>query len=122
MQNPRGHTPMMGLLERHSLIAILIAVLLEELGIPMPIPTDLLIVFAGVRVAGTTNAFVIWLLLLNVASAAGASGLYLIVRRGGRPLIQRYGRFVHLGARQGDCAARALGGRSWCELTACGAL
>jgi len=104
---------MMGLIERHSLIAILIAVLLEELGIPMPIPTDLLIVFAGVRVAGSTNAFVTWFLLLNLASAAGASGLYLIVRRGGRPLIERYGRYVHLGPQQVDRAERLLGRGGW---------
>ena len=58
---------MIGLLDKHSLIAILIAVLLEELGLPMPIPTDLLIVFAGVKVAGAAGAFVRWFLLLNVA-------------------------------------------------------
>jgi membrane protein DedA with SNARE-associated domain len=104
---------MMGLLERHSLIAILIAVLLEELGIPMPIPTDLLIVFAGVRVARSTNAFMLWFLLLNIASAVGASGLYLIVRRGGRPLIERYGRYVHLGPQQVDRAERLLGRGGW---------
>ena len=39
---------MLGLVTRHSLIAICLAVFLEELGIPMPIPTDILIVFAGV--------------------------------------------------------------------------
>ena len=104
---------MMGLLQRHSLIAILIAVLLEELGIPMPIPTDLLIVFAGVRVAGSTNAIALWFLLLNIASAVGASGLYLIVRRGGRPLIERYGRYVHLGPGQVDRAERLLGRGGW---------
>jgi membrane protein DedA with SNARE-associated domain len=106
---------MMGLLERHSLIAILIAVLLEELGIPMPIPTDLLIVFAGVRIALSPNAFAIWywFLLLNLASALGASGLYLIVRRGGRPLIERYGRYVHLGPKQVDRAERLLGRGGW---------
>ena len=104
---------MIGLLERHSLIAILIAVLLEELGIPMPIPTDLLIVFAGVRVAGSINAFAIWFVLLNIASAAGASGLYLIVRRGGRPLIERYGRYVHLGPKQVERAERMLGRGGW---------
>src|SRR5829696_4511430 len=104
---------MMGLLERHSLIAILIAVLLEELGIPMPIPTDLLIVFAGVHVARSTNAFALWFLLLNIASAIGASGLYLIVRRGGRPLIERYGRYVHLGPQQVDRAERLLGRGGW---------
>jgi membrane protein DedA with SNARE-associated domain len=104
---------MMGLLEKHSLIAILIAVLLEELGIPMPIPTDLLIVFAGVRVAGSTNAFALWFVLLNIASAVGASGLYLIVRRGGRPLIERYGRYVHMGPQQVDRAERLLGRGGW---------
>ena len=104
---------MMGLLERHSLIAILIAVLLEELGIPMPIPTDLLIVFAGVQVSGSPKAFVLWFLLLNIASAIGASGLYLIVRRGGRPLIERYGRYVHLGPQQVDRAERLLGRGGW---------
>jgi membrane protein DedA with SNARE-associated domain len=104
---------MLELLERHSLIAILIAVLLEELGIPMPIPTDLLIVFAGVRVAGSTNAFVLWFLLLNVASAIGASGLYLIIRRGGQPLIERYGRYVHLGPQQVARAERLLGRGGW---------
>jgi membrane protein DedA with SNARE-associated domain len=104
---------MIGLLDRHSLIAILIAVFLEELGLPMPIPTDLLIVFAGVKVAGAVSAFVRWFLLLNVASAGGASGLYLIVRRGGRPLIERYGRYVHLGPRQIERAERLLGRGGW---------
>jgi membrane protein DedA with SNARE-associated domain len=104
---------MIGLLDRHSLIAILIAVFLEELGLPMPIPTDLLIVFAGVKVAGAAGAFVRWFLLLNIASVAGASGLYLIVRRGGRPLIERYGRYVHLGPQQIERAERLLGRGGW---------
>jgi membrane protein DedA with SNARE-associated domain len=104
---------MMGLLDQHSLIAILIAVFLEELGLPMPIPTDLLIVFAGVKVAGAVGAFVRWFVLLNIASVAGASGLYLIVRRGGRPLIERYGRYVHLGPRQIERAERLLGRGGW---------
>src|SRR4029453_3084650 len=104
---------MMGLLDKHSLIAILIAVFLEELGIPMPIPTDLLIVFAGVKVAGSLEAFMRWFLLLNVASALGASGLYWIIRRGGRPLIERYGRYVHMGPQQVERAERLLGRGGW---------
>ena len=39
---------MLGLLAKHAFTAIFLAVLIEELGIPMPIPTDLLIIFAGV--------------------------------------------------------------------------
>jgi membrane protein DedA with SNARE-associated domain len=104
---------MMELLDKHSLIAILIAVLLEELGIPMPIPTDLLIVFAGVKVAGDPNAFVRWFFLLSVASAIGASGLYWIIRRGGRPLIERYGRYIHMGPREIARAELMLGRGGW---------
>jgi len=41
---------MFGLLSRHSFTAIWLAVLIEEIGIPMPIPSDLLIVFAGAAI------------------------------------------------------------------------
>src|SRR5215212_3487292 len=91
---------MLGLLDKHSYIAIVLAVALEELGIPMPIPTDLLIVFAGVRAMGSLTKLGIWFVLLNTASSIGASGLYAIVRRGGRPLVARFGRYVHLGPEQ----------------------
>lgn len=87
---------MLGLLARHSYIAICIAVIIEELGIPMPIPTDILIVTAGAT-GGTWERFLIWFIVLSLASATGASGLYTAIRRGGRPLVDRFGRYVHLG-------------------------
>ena len=45
-----GACTMFGLLSRHSFTAIWLAVLIEEIGIPMPIPSDLLIVFAGAAI------------------------------------------------------------------------
>lgn len=107
---------MLSLLDKHSYIAILIAVLLEELGIPMPIPTDLLIVFAGVKGAGSYTNLGIWFVLLNIASAVGASGLYAVVRRGGRPLVTRFGRYVHLGPQQLDRAERLLARGGWTSI------
>lgn len=88
---------MWGLIARHTAIAICLAVVLEELGLPMPIPTDLLIVTAGATGSRTWTSFAWWFVVLSLASATGASGLYAIVRRGGRPLIERFGRYVHLG-------------------------
>jgi hypothetical protein len=38
---------MLGSLARHSFVAILLVVVIEELGLPSPIPTDVMIVFAG---------------------------------------------------------------------------
>lgn len=91
---------MLGLLDRHRVLAILLAVLLEELGIPMPIPTDLLIVFAGIGRANSLFQLLLIFIGLTIVSTIGASGLYAIVRRGGRPLVDRFGRYVHLGPAQ----------------------
>jgi membrane protein DedA with SNARE-associated domain len=107
---------MLGLLDKHSYIAIVLAVALEELGIPMPIPTDLLIIFAGVRAGGSLPQLAIWFGLLNIASALGASGLYAIVRRGGRPLVHRFGRYVHLGPRQLTRAENILRRGGWASI------
>jgi membrane protein DedA with SNARE-associated domain len=104
---------MLALLDRHSFIAMCLAVLLEELGVPMPIPTDLLIIFAGVKATLSLQGLGLWFLALNIASALGASGLYAVVRRGGRPLVARYGRYGHMGPEQLARAERTLARTGW---------
>jgi len=91
---------MLGILSRHSFSAIWLAVLIEELGIPMPIPSDLLIVFAGVAAGHSAARLGLSFVGIALASALGSSGLYLIVQRGGCPLIERFGRYIHLGSAQ----------------------
>jgi membrane protein DedA with SNARE-associated domain len=81
---------------RYGFVAICGAIVLEELAIPMPIPTDVLIVTAGTT-GGGIERFILWFVLISFASATGATGLYAILRRGGRPLVDRFGRYVHLG-------------------------
>ena len=93
-------TIMLGSLAQHSFVAVLLAIVVEELGIPMPIPTDVLIVFVGTGASGSVPELGLFLVMLTVASSIGASGLYAIVRRGGRTLVERYGRYVHLGPKQ----------------------
>ena len=85
---------------KHSFVAILLAVVIEELGLPSPIPTDLMIVFAGTTAGGSVPLLALFFVALALASAVGGSGLYAIVRRGGRPLVDRFGRYVHLGPEQ----------------------
>jgi membrane protein DedA with SNARE-associated domain len=84
------------LLEQHAEIALFIVLLLEESGIPLPLPGDLVMVFAGVRVAQGRSHFLISFLLMESATLIGASLLYLLARRGGRPMLYRYGKFLHL--------------------------
>jgi membrane protein DedA with SNARE-associated domain len=91
---------MFGLLSRHSFSAILLAVLIEEIGIPMPIPTDLLIIFAGAAAAHSAARLGLSFVGIALASALGSSGLYLVIQRGGCPLVERFGRYIHLGPKQ----------------------
>ena len=88
---------MLSTLARYSFLAILLAVAIEELGLPSPIPTDVLIVFAGTEAGRSVSQLALFFVALTLASAIGGSGLYLIVCRGGRPLVDRFGRYVYLG-------------------------
>src|SRR5918912_2280291 len=125
---------MLGSLARHSFVAILLAILVEELGIPMPIPTDVLIVLTGTQAGWSVPQLGLSFVMIALASTIGASCLYTIIRRGGRPLVERYGRYVHMGPKQlarseallarGGWKAIALGratpGLRYATVVACG--
>lgn len=100
-------------LARHSFGAILLAVVIEELGLPLPIPTDVMIVFAGATAGRNPPQLLALFVALSLASAVGGSGLYVVVRRGGRPLVERFGRYVHLGPERLDRAEALLARGGW---------
>ena len=127
---------MLGSLARHSFGAILLAVIIEELGLPLPIPTDFMIIFAGTMADHSLPRLGMFYVALALASAIGASGLYAVVRRGGRPLVDRFGHYVHLGPEQlskaevllsrsgwgGIAVGRATPGLRYATVIACGLL
>src|SRR5919112_3476081 len=78
-------------LVKHSFVAILLAVVIEELGLPSPIPTDVMIVFSGTTAGGSVPLLALYFVALTLASAVGGSGLYAIVRRGGRAPVDPFG-------------------------------
>jgi membrane protein DedA with SNARE-associated domain len=83
------------LLNRHGYVALFIALTLEEMGIPMPIPTDVLIIITGYLMRSGVFDPLTAFAIMQVAANIGACVLYWVMRRGGRPLIERYGRYVH---------------------------
>ena len=84
------------LLAAHPLILIATLIFIEELGVPSPIPGDLMMLLAGVEVAQHREHLWVVLLVMEFATVAGASGLFGFGRRVGRPFVARYGRFIHL--------------------------
>jgi membrane protein DedA with SNARE-associated domain len=86
----------LGFFHAHELPALFIAILIEEAGIPIPIPGDALVMLAGAeRHAPLLHA----LAVIGVSSLAvflGSSLLYMVMRRGGHPLLVKYGKYIHV--------------------------
>ncbi len=84
----------------HGPGALFFLVFLEEAGIPIPVPGDTLVMLAGAAPHRTPLYDVAVVGLSSLAVFAGSSTLYTISRRGGRGLIEKYGKYVRLNQRR----------------------
>lgn len=80
----------------HQYSGLFVFLLIEEAGVPLPLPGDTLIMYAGVRSRTGETVAALAILLVAAAATLGSSALYWLARRGGRPALARYGRFLHL--------------------------
>jgi membrane protein DedA with SNARE-associated domain len=84
------------LIDRYDELAIALLIFIEECGVPLPLPGDLVMMLAGARVANGQMSLWRVLVSLELVTVLGASILFWLGRRGGRPLLDRYGKYVHL--------------------------
>ena len=73
----------------YGYLALFLALFLEELGVPLPVPGDLLLLFAGYLVGRGAMRIDLAVLVGVVAAFGGASLLYLATRRGQRSAWSR---------------------------------
>lgn len=92
-------------LVQYGLAAIFILTLVKAIGVPIPIPGDLILLTAAARVAqgklGLWQAFVALLLALVV----GGLVQFWLARGPGRGLLYRFGRYIGLTTARLDAAA-----------------
>jgi membrane-associated protein len=95
-------------MDQHGLMAGFVLILIEETGIPVPVPGDFLMMALGAN--ARAGRLPLWegIVLLEVATLLGASLLYLVTLRAGRSLVFRYGRYMHLTPERLDRAERWL--------------
>jgi membrane protein DedA with SNARE-associated domain len=77
------------------------ALYVEESGVPLPVPGDVFVMYAG-HAASSSAAFLVavWLGIV-IAVVLGASNLYWVSKRWGRQLVNgRLGRIMHVGPAQ----------------------
>ena len=81
---------------RRRFVILFSLVLVEEAGIPIPIPGDTLVMLAGGQAHKTLGYDVAIIGLSSLAVFLGSSILYVVSRRGGRALLAKYGKFMRL--------------------------
>jgi membrane protein DedA with SNARE-associated domain len=79
----------------HELLGMFAFIGIEEAGIPLFFPGDVLVMAAGARDRSLLNALVVCT-VAALATSAGSSVLYAVVSRKGRPFLDRYGKYLHL--------------------------
>lgn len=75
---------------------LFIFIILEEMGVPMPIPGEFFVFLAGYRVAlGDANPITI-ILIVILATIIGSTILYSIIYWQGLNFIEKYGKYIFL--------------------------
>ncbi len=88
----------------YGYFAIFVLMLVEEAGIPLPLPNEAALMYVGyLAYKGQLNP-TIAALVATCGAACGSAILYTLARRGGRALLHRYGRFIHVDDRKLDRA------------------
>ena len=91
---------LLGLFYAHELATLLVAILVEEAGIPIPIPGDTLVLLAGTQTPHSIGFTLAVVAVSSLAVFLGSSVLFAVVQRGGRPLLSTYGKYVLLNERR----------------------
>jgi membrane protein DedA with SNARE-associated domain len=72
----------------------------------IPIPSEVIMPFAGYRLGHSLADLVILATVASLASNIGSIPAYWLGARGGRPMVERYGRFILLNRHDLDIADR----------------
>ena len=86
----------------YGVLAIFGVMLLKEIGIPVPVPSDLLMVGAGVQIATGAYSLLALLVALTIAVFVGASIQYFLARSAGRAVVSTTLGAEGLGAVEGE--------------------
>ena len=92
----------------YGLVAVFSIMLIKTIGVPIPIPGDLIILTAAVRVA--QGKLVGWQVFIAILVALLLGGLiqFVLARGPGRGLLSRFGRYVGLTTPRIDAAAEKI--------------
>lgn len=85
-------------LSSRAVLSPLLFLFLEEAGVPLPVPGDVIIAYTGYRLSVNPSGPGIWqaFIAAQLAALSGATILFFLSRRWGQALVLKLGRFVFL--------------------------
>src|SRR2546425_12130535 len=86
----------------HQYVLLFFVVAIEEAGVPLPAPTDVVIAFYGYRARGDLPELAQVVLVCALASTAGTLVPYLLARRFGPSVAHKLARWVECCPARGD--------------------
>ena len=92
----------LGFVIARAYLPLFAIVAIEEAGVPLPAPSDLVIMFYGDRARGDLAGMALVVLICAAASTVGTLVPYVITRRYGEPAAHRIGRWIDVNDRQID--------------------
>lgn len=90
----------LSLAAKYTLVLVLMAVQ----SACVPIPSEVIMPFAGAQLAHSQWDLIVLATLCSIASNLGSIPAYWVGAAGGRPMVERFGKYVLLGARDLDRA------------------
>lgn len=99
----------------YGVAAIFVVMLVKEIGLPVPVPSDLLMIGAGAQIASGVYGPLELTLALGVAVLIGGSMQFFLARSAGRTLVYRLAARVGIGEQVLDRAVARItagGGRA----------
>ena len=95
-------------LVQYGLAAVFIVLLAKSIGVPIPIPADVIILATAIRAA--QGKLILWQAFLAILLALVLGGIiqFVLVRGPGRSLLYRFGRYIGLTSARLDAAAAKI--------------
>ena len=93
---------LLSIVAAHQYITLYLIISIEEAGIPLPAPGDLVIAFYGYRARDDALAIVRVILTCAAASTTGTLLPYFIARRWGLPVAHRFAGWIDVDTRRVD--------------------
>jgi len=88
-----GADGLLAFLGAYGFLALFAIILLEEMGLPLPVPSDIVAIVASSQLPRSPGTAVTFIATITLAATCGASTLYSVCRWGGaavRPKLERW--------------------------------